>query len=128
MSPQLELAWLEGRFAICRMPSQAPRLPAGSTSFFSISRTPDELSIVCEVAAAPPGATVEGPYALFRVTGKMELGLTGVLASLAGPLATADLPLFAVSTFDTDYILIRDADRASAEAALLAAGHRFIGA
>jgi len=120
------LVWIEGRYAICRLPpdAPAPELPGGA--FLSISRTPEEVSLVCELAFAPSGARVEEPFALLRVTGSMDLGLTGVLASLAGPLAAAGIPVFAIATFDTDYILVPEAMRESTEAALIAAGHHFV--
>lgn len=122
------LAWIEGRYAICRLPAKTavPELAAGA--FASISRSADELSIVCLETAAPVGARREGPFALFRVTGAMDLGLTGVLASIAGPLAAAGVPIFAVATFDTDYLLVPEVARQRAEAALVEAGHRFVSA
>ncbi len=120
-----ELRWIPGRFAICRLPPEAPapEIPAGA--FFSITRTAEELSVVCELRHAPPGARTEAPYRLLRVVGSMELALTGVLASLAAPLAAAGVPVFAVATFDTDYLLIPEERSGDAEAALTAAGHRF---
>ena len=92
----------------------------------SITRTVDELSVVCLAEEAPAGSRAEGPYALMRVAGSMALGLTGVLASIAAPLAAAQISIFAVATFDTDYLLVRMADRERAAAALVAAGHRFV--
>jgi len=124
----LDLSWIRGRFAICRLPPDAatPELPAGA--FLSISRTPEELSLVCECAFAPADARIEKPFSLLRVAGSMDLGLTGVLASIAGPLAAAEIPVFAVATFDTDYVLVPEDLTARAESARAAAGHRFVSA
>jgi hypothetical protein len=125
MSATLVLAWVPGDYAICRLParSRLGSLPGGE--FLAFTRTGEELSIVCVAGETPEGAEVEGPYALFRVAGRLPLGLTGVLASLVDPLRDAAIPVFALSTFDTDYVLVRRADRDRAEAALAAAGHRF---
>jgi hypothetical protein len=123
--PRLDLLWTSGSYAVCRLgpKSAAPEWAVGR--FVSATRTDDELSIVCEAAAVPADTVAEGPYAMLRVAGALELGLTGILASLALPLASAGVPIFALSTFDTDYVLVRERDRARAEAALAAAGHRF---
>jgi len=93
--------------------------------FLSISRSADELSVVCAEGYAPIDARSEGPYAILRVAGAMELDLVGVLASLAAPLASAGIAIFALSTFDTDYLLVRESERTRVQATLVAAGHRF---
>ena len=125
MSARLDLRWLPGDHSICRLApkSALPEWAAGR--FLSATRTPEELSIVCEAGAVPAEVRSEGPYALLRVEGALELGLVGILASLTGPLAAAGVPLFALSTFDTDYVLVRVADRPRAERALAEVGHRF---
>ncbi len=122
-----DLEWLEGEYAVCRLDAHAhlSSLPGGP--FFSLTRTSDELSIVCLAEEAPAESRSEGPYALLRVSGALPLGLTGVFASLAAPLAAAAVPIFPLATFDTDYLLVRAADRNRAAEALVAAGHRFVG-
>lgn len=78
---------------------------------------------MCAPGAAPPGAELSGPWRALRVAGPLDHGQTGVLVSLAAPLADAGAPIFAISTYDTDYVLV-PADRADdASEALLAAGH-----
>jgi hypothetical protein len=124
--PTLELAWVEGRWAVCRLPADAPAPELPAARFVTVSRTTEELSLVCDEELAPAGAKREGPYALFRVAGELPLGLTGILLSLLDPLAGAGLAIFAISTFDTDYVMVKAADRARAEQALLGAGHRFV--
>jgi hypothetical protein len=127
-TPEVELAWIDGRFAIGRLPADAPVVATAGETFFSLTRTADELSIVCAEEAMPPAAKREGPYALFRVVGSMELGLVGVIAAITRPLAAYGVSVFTVATFDTDYVLVRESDRARAQAALQAAGHRFVAA
>jgi uncharacterized protein len=90
---------------------------------FAVVRTPQETSIVCAADAAPPGAEQSGPWRAFRVAGTLEHGLTGVLASLAVPLADAGVPIFAVSTYDSDYVLVPAHRVDEASEALRAAGH-----
>jgi len=126
-TPEVELAWIDGRFAIGRLPADAPAVVAAGGAFFSLTRTADETSIVCAEEAMPAAARSEGPYALFRVVGSMELGLVGVVAAITRPLAAYGVSVFTVATFDTDYVLVRESDRARAQAALEAAGHRFVG-
>jgi hypothetical protein len=122
----LELEELPGRLAICRL-EQGSALPewALRSPFLSVTRTADELSIVCEEARVPDPVRVERGWRGFRVAGTLDFALTGILASLASPLARAGVSLFAVSTFDTDYVLVREADWERAREVLGAAGHRF---
>ncbi len=91
-------------------------------------RTGDELSIVCpEDRVAPPdraGVVVEGGWIALMLEGPFPFAMTGVLASFIQPLAEAEIPVFAISSFDTDYVLIRGENRQQALVALGAAGHR----
>src|SRR3954471_11539066 len=86
-----------------RVPSWALELHEG---FVSITRTPDELSIVCPEEAVPPDTTVEDGFRALKLPGPIPFSETGVLAGLAGPLAAAGISIFAVSTYDTDYVLV----------------------
>ena len=89
----------------------------------ALVRTPEETSVVCAADAAPAGAQRSGPWRAFRVAGTLEHDLTGVLASLARPLADAGVPIFALSTYDTDYALVPAERIGDASEALLSAGH-----
>jgi hypothetical protein len=96
--------------------------------FFSVTRTPAELSAVCDVAVVPSGVKAEGPWRVLAVRGPLDFNITGVLAALAAPLATAGISIFAVSTYDTDYLLVRDGELDRAVRALREAGHTISGA
>lgn len=118
---ELVLHLLEGGFAVCRMGRDAA-VPAALLSypcaFVSITRTADELSIVCPEELAPAGAKLQPGWRAFKVAGPLDFSLTGVMATLATPLATAKISLFAVATFDTDYLLVQGADLERAITAL----------
>jgi hypothetical protein len=116
---------LNSALCICRLPPGSA-VPAPAGDFFSATVTRREISIVCH--QPPPGATqVEAGWIALEVIGPLPFSLTGVLASLTVPLAEAGVPVFAISTFDTDYLLIKAADLDSANRALLAAGHESVG-
>ncbi|CAN5877688.1 hypothetical protein BH23ACT11_BH23ACT11_19410 [soil metagenome] len=121
----LRLSVLEDRFAICRLKSDTA-VPdwALEDGFCSITRTPDELSIVCREQNVPEGLRAEDGWRALKVDGPLDLSLTGVLASILEPLAEAGISIFALSTFDTDYILVRDHKLEDSIAALREAGHR----
>jgi len=88
-----------------RIPSWALELHEG---FVSITRTPDELSIVCPQDAVPPDTRVEEDWRALVLPGPIPFEMTGVLAALTVPLAEAGIPVFAISTYDTDYVLVRE--------------------
>jgi hypothetical protein len=123
-SRHLELSLLPGRFAILRLASKAP-LPNWVTqgAFYSVTRTSDELSIVAEESSVPAGTQSESGWRILKVQGPFVLSEVGVLASLAAPLAAAQVSMFVVSTFDTDYLLVTQEQLASAITALDRAGH-----
>ncbi len=121
----LKFRKLPGSFAICRLPPDAPA-PPSAAPFTSITRTADELSIVCPAENAPLSAICEGPWTCFKLQGPFPFSLTGVLASFIGPLAERGVPIFAVATFDTDYILVKEELAAKALNILLDAGHELV--
>jgi hypothetical protein len=112
-SPPLVLRALRGHFVVCRLdadeavPEECLRAwQAPGTSLVSVTRTASELSIVCPVDMAPAGARVEGPWQAFAVEGTLDFAMVGVLVRLTTPLAAAGISVFAISTFDTDYLLV----------------------
>jgi hypothetical protein len=124
--PHLPLEVLAETLAVCRLPADAP-VPlwaTGPSRFLTVSRTSEELSITAVQASVPPELRCERDYRAFRVKGPLPLNLIGVLAAIADPLAAAGLSIFAISTFDTDYVLVKARDLAPAIAALERAGHQ----
>jgi hypothetical protein len=121
---RLELTLLTERFAISRLAADAP-IPDWAThgSFFSVTRTGDELSVVTEISQVPVGVQSQPGWRVFKVHGPFVLSEIGVLSALAAPLAEAKISLFAVSTFDTDYLLVAAETLSTAIAALGRAGH-----
>lgn len=120
MSRRLRLApW---SLAICRFPADAP-LPAwvlhASPTFWSLTRTPDELSVVCPVDDLPPSVEHwEGPWRAFLLEGPVPFDVTGVVRSLTAPLAEAGIPVFVISTHDTDVLMVKSEQLDRARAAL----------
>jgi hypothetical protein len=121
---RLELSLLPGRFAISKLPPDA-HLPAWPErgSFYSVTRTCDELSIIVEEAHVPVGTHSQIGWRVLRVHGPFVLSKVGVLVSLTAPLADARVSVLVVSTFDTDYLLVTEEQLASAIVALGRAGH-----
>ena len=122
-APQSLIA-LDGIFAVCRLGADAP-IPSWATAalFSSITRTADELSIVCRQDAVPPGVVSEPGWRCLRLAGTIAFSAVGVLAGLTAPLADTGVSVFAVSTFDTDYLLVKAADLERAVNALRGQGH-----
>ena len=113
--------------AVCRLdPDVAPPPWASAGPFTSITRTPGELSIVCLQEGVPEGVRCERGWRYLEVEGPLAFALTGILASLTGALAVAGVSVFAISTFDTDYLLVRDADAERALELLSREGHRVL--
>ena len=123
------LRLLPGRFAVCRLaadeaiPGWIPGWATGGP-FSSVTRTAGELSIVCVEGLAPEGTKCECGWRSFQVAGPLDFSLTGILAAIATPLAGAGVSIFAISTFDTDYVLVKEENLAKAVEALGAAGHK----
>ena len=119
------LSVLPGALAICRL-DPASEIPAWAlkSGFFAIARTADELSVVCRQQDLPAGVTSQRDWAGLKVEGPLDFSQTGVLAALAAPLARARISIFVISTYDTDYLLVKRADLENATAALAAQGHR----
>lgn len=120
-STRLQLRELPGRFVVARLTADAP-IPdwagASNTPLLSITRTNDELSIVAPNDVVPNDVRAERDFIAFAVVGPLDFSLTGILARLTAALAEASIPVFAISTFDTDYLLVRAAHREATRAAL----------
>lgn len=119
----LELIVLDGLYAVARLGPEEPLPPwAVGGGFVSITRTEEELSIICEDGSVPDGVRCERGRRALRVAGTLDFAAVGILSRIAVPLADSVVAICAVSTFDTDYLLIRDRDLDRAVAALRAAG------
>jgi hypothetical protein len=120
----LTLCVLPGTYAVCRL-DNGVSMPEWATSgdFFSVTRTADELSVVCDQSLVPEDLKCEGGWRCLKVQGPLDFGLTGVLASLSMPLAEAAITIFVISTYDTDYLMVKAADLEQASAVLEQAGN-----
>jgi hypothetical protein len=116
---------LPNTIAVCRLPSDAqiPGWTSKARAFLTVSRTPEELSITADQEAVPAGTKCERDYRPIRVRGTLPPDLIGILLAMAEPLADAKIAIFAISTYDTDYVLVKAADLDRAVAALEGAGH-----
>ena len=114
------------RLTIVRLNPDAP-IPAWAVgSFLSMTRTERELSIVCREELVPADLNCSRSWRRLSVEGVLNFSLTGILASLTGPLAAAGIPIFAISTYETDHLLVKDEQLDAVVAVLSAAGHRMI--
>lgn len=109
---RLTLSVAPERLAIARLDPDAP-FPVwvmhSEARIWSVTRTPDETSVVCDDGAVPPSVgRVERPFRALRVRGPIPFDVTGVAAGLTAPLAAAGIPVFVISTFDTDWLLVRE--------------------
>jgi uncharacterized protein len=121
----LELRLLPGRLAVCRLaPDQGVPAWLHRVPFWSATRTAEELSLVVPEGYASESWRCELGFRALVVAGPLAFAQVGILAELAGALAAAAVSLLALSTFDTDYLLVREPDLAAARAALAARGHR----
>ena len=122
----MKLVRVAGAFAVCRLPPKSPP-PVWlfeSSSFYSLTKTEDELSIVCLQSLIPPTVEpCEKDWSCLKVQGPLDFGLTGIIASLASPLANVGVSIFAVATYDTDYLLVKTKQLESAIDTLKKEGH-----
>ena len=122
---QLTFSALPGRYAICRLPahSAAPAWATDSPEFFSVTRTHDELSVVCPEQRVPSEVHASRGWLCLKLHGPFPFSETGILLSFIQPLSERGIPIFAISTFDTDYVLIESQSWPRASELLRAAGH-----
>jgi hypothetical protein len=120
----MQLETLPQTFAVCRLEPAAPfpEWALASEGILCLFRSSAELSVVCEEKLVPEDIKTEGSWCALRVKGTLDFALTGVLARISAPLAKAEISLFAISSFDTDYVLLKTENHAHALTALQAAG------
>jgi hypothetical protein len=125
MAKTLTLTLLPDRLAVCRLdPGSAIPDWGARGAFFSLTRTTDELSIVCREEDAPSEVRSEKGWRAFKIEGPLDFNEIGVLASVAQPLTQASVSLFVISTFDTDTILVKESQLQTAIMAFSRAGHQ----
>jgi uncharacterized protein len=126
VTPGRRVALLPGEYSVCRLPADAPLATAAveppAEGLVSVARSAEELSVVCDSSLAPAESERSDGWRALAVDGPLEHDEIGILASLAAPLATAEVPIFAVSTFLTDYLLVPAGSLESAREALRSAG------
>lgn len=113
----------KNRYSVCRLDPKADVPAWVGGSLVSVTRSPNELSILCEESLVPEGVSHAGGWRALEVDGPLAFTMVGVLSSVVGPLAEADVSVFVVSTFDTDYVLMHEDDLPKGVASLRAAGH-----
>jgi uncharacterized protein len=128
MNTALTISILPERLAVCRLsPDAALDHAALSGNLWSITRTADELSVVLPEENVQPGWLSEDGWRALKVLGPLDFSLVGILSQLSGALAAADVSLFALSTYDTDYILVKETDLTTSVRALESIGCRLTG-
>lgn len=124
---KLKLKLLEESYSIVRLGADEAIPPwALEGRFFNVIRTAEELSFVTESSRVPPPLRQQGPWRAFMLQGPFDFDLCGVLLAVLAPLAEAKIGIFALSTFDTDYVLVKAEKLERAKAALGSAGHDLI--
>ena len=119
----MKLSLLPETLAVSRLTALEPWV-LECPGFLSVTRTAEEVSVVCLESRVPPGTRAELGFRALKVEGPLDFSLTGILANLSGALASAKISLFALSTFDTDYLLVRQISLEAAMAALRRVGHQ----
>lgn len=123
----MQLTLLKPEYSVCQLETEAPTPPwAKNGEFFAITRTTEELSIVCQSQLVPADVLAENGWRAVKVVGPLEFSMVGVLASLSATLAEASVSIFVISTYNTDYVLVKAAQLDDAITALLGAGHQII--
>jgi hypothetical protein len=122
-APKLTFIILRETFAICRLDKDAP-IPdwAFQGGLFSITRTKDELSTVCPQINVPKGILCNQGWSCLKVKGPLDLSSTGIISSIASTLEQEGISLFSISTYDTDYVMVKEKDLEKAIFALTEAG------
>ncbi len=114
---KLTITLLPDIAGVCRLDRKTSfqEMPQPGCGFYSVTITPDEISLVCREEDIPADYPSEKPFRIFKVEGPLDFGLTGILSALLKPLADAGIPVFTLSTYDTDYLMVRseNLDRAS---------------
>ena len=114
---------LSGEYSLCRLAPEAP-IPNWiyASAFFNISKTSNELSIVCESKYVPPEEKQNGHWRLLKIMAVLDLSLTGITAQFSTALANAAVNICVIATYDTDYVMVKEEKLSTATKALQNAG------
>lgn len=127
-TPSLTLLLVPGRYAVAQLPADASTPPWWpTTGMRHAGWTDDELSLVCEEAQVPGDVRCQRGWRMFKLQGPFDFALTGILKAVLDPLAATGVGIFAISTFDTDYVLVQEPQLETALQALRGHGHRVSG-
>jgi len=127
MKKILKMKLFENKYGVCRL-NKDDEIPqwAKNTDFYSITKTSDELSIVCCQSSIPADIKCERNWRILKIQGPLDFSLIGILSSISSILAERGISIFAISTYDTDYILVKNKDIDDAIEILSNKGHEFI--
>lgn len=127
MAPRVKLKLLDGDYGVARLHAEAP-IPAWASGqgFLSISRTEDELSIMCRQERIPGEVQADTGWACFKLQGPFAFDETGIVLSVIEPLSTNGIGIFVVSTFDGDHLFVKAKDLEKSIGLLAGAGHSLI--
>lgn len=121
---KLTLRVLKGLYGVCRLDREEENYNFGSESeFYSFSKTEDEISIICREDLIPKEIEYEGEWSVIKVQDQSDFSLVGVLSSISNALASRDISIFAVSTYDTDYVLVKKMELENAVFELIQRGY-----
>lgn len=121
----MKLQFLETTYSVCQLAAHMS-VPDWASSYMAVIRTDDELTIITETDAVPETVKAEHNFACFRVTGKLEFDVIGVIAEISRVLAESEIPILSVSTYNTDYFLIANDNLDSARLSLSRAGFEIL--
>jgi hypothetical protein len=123
----LQLSLLKDKYGICSLPNTAP-IPdwALKESLISITRTEEELTIVCRQDLIPPQCKCDLNWRCFRIDGTFDLNQTGVISSISSPLANTGISIYCISTYNTDYFLVKEENVEQTISVLSDCGHSII--
>ena len=123
----MKLRVLPGKYDICRLDmDESIPVWAVQSDFFSVTRTGEELSVVCQKEKIPSGTRSEKDWRVLKIEGPLDFSLIGILSAVSSVLAENKISIFAVSTYDTDYILVKDKDIKKAISALSAGKYEVV--
>lgn len=111
LSTRLKMKLLKGKYGVCRLDkNETIPIWAQNSDFYSITKTSEELSVVCIQKQIPEHVKFESDWRIFKIEGPLDFSLIGILSSISSLLAKNKISIFAISTYDTDYILVKDKD------------------